>query len=75
MSKAKDVRASSSVMEKLIEDQGIQVKQFHSGELVEGLVISVSHDQVLLDIAQKPRALYLGQKWEKCEHYPCLEAR
>ena len=62
MSKAKDVRASSSVMEKLIEDQGIQVKQFHSGELVEGLVISVSHDQVLLDIGAKAEGVVSGSE-------------
>jgi len=62
MSKAKNVRASSSVMDKLIDDHGIQVKQFHQGELVEGVVISVSHDQVLLDIGAKAEGVVSGSE-------------
>mgnify|MGYP006285285459 CR=1 FL=1 len=53
MAKATKVHSDSPVMEKLIEEKGIQVKQFRSGDLVEGVVISASHDQVLLDIGAK----------------------
>lgn len=62
MAKAAKVKNDSPVMEKLIEEKGIQVRQFKPGELVEGVVISVSHDQVLLDIGAKAEGVVSGSE-------------
>jgi small subunit ribosomal protein S1 len=62
MSKARKVRNDSPVMDKLVEEHGIQVKQFRPGELVEGIVVSVSHDQVLLDVDSKAEGVVSGSE-------------
>ncbi|MBD3365779.1 S1 RNA-binding domain-containing protein [candidate division WWE3 bacterium] len=62
MANAKKVHTESSVMDQLLEEHGIQVKQFHPGELVEGVVISVSHEQVLLDIGAKAEGVVSGSE-------------
>jgi ribosomal protein S1 len=62
MAKARKVSTDSSVMEKLLEEHGIQVRQFRPGELVEGIVVSASHNQVLLDIGAKAEGIVSGSE-------------
>ncbi len=62
MSKSRNVRTDSSVMDKLISERGLQVKKFRPGELVEGIVVSVSRNQVLLDIGAKAEGIVSGSE-------------
>ena len=62
MSKSRKVSNDSSVMEKLIGDKGIQIRQYRPGDLVEGVVVSASHDQVLLDIGAKAEGIVSGSE-------------
>lgn len=62
MSKARKVHSDSPAMNKLVEEKGIQVSQFRPGDLVEGTVISSSHNQVLLDIGAKAEGVVSGSE-------------
>ncbi|MBP8960996.1 S1 RNA-binding domain-containing protein [Patescibacteria group bacterium] len=62
MSKARRVQTDSSVMDKLIADSGIQIQRFRPGDLVEGVVVSVSHNQILLDIGAKAEGIVSGSE-------------
>jgi len=61
MSKARRVYKKSSVMEKLIKDHGMDVKQLKRGELVEGIVVSVSHRELILDVGSKSEGIITGE--------------
>lgn len=60
MSKAKQVHKESSAMTKLIDDGGLSVKQAQVGDLIEGVVVSVSHGEVLVDIGAKSEGMISG---------------
>jgi len=64
MPKARKIHKDSSKMEKLLKDKGVDIKQFKSGELVEGVVVSVSHGEVLLDVGAKSEGIVSGSELE-----------
>lgn len=47
-------------MTKLMEDNGGNIKQFHPGDLVQGVVVSVTHGEVLLDLGSKSEGIING---------------
>jgi small subunit ribosomal protein S1 len=60
MSKARKVYKENTVMQKLLDDSGADIKQFHTGELIEGVVVSVTHGEVLLDVGAKSEGIITG---------------
>ncbi|EKE00487.1 MAG: 30S ribosomal protein S1 [uncultured bacterium] len=73
MSKAKKVSKVSSVMSKLLEDKGVEIKQFYPGELVEGVVVSVSHGEILLDVGAKSEGIISGVELGEDRSYKELQ--
>jgi len=62
MSKASQVHNENSAMQKLIEEKGLTLKNFHVGDLVEGIIVSISHGEILLDIGSKSEGIISGSE-------------
>jgi small subunit ribosomal protein S1 len=60
MSKASKVSHESQVMQKLLADKGVDIKEYRAGDLIEGIVVSVSHGEVLLDVGAKSEGIITG---------------
>ncbi len=51
MSKARKIQKKESAMSKYLTDKDLQMKQaFRLGDMVEGVVVNVSHEEILVDI-------------------------
>src|SRR3989344_1173655 len=62
MTKAKNVLKQNSIMQKLLEDNVSDIKQFRAGDLVDGIVVSASHKEVLLDVGAKSEGIVTGEE-------------
>jgi small subunit ribosomal protein S1 len=62
MPKARKVHNESEVMQKLIEKHGMDVVRLTPGTLVEGVVVSVAHGEVLLDVGSKSEGIITGEE-------------
>jgi small subunit ribosomal protein S1 len=62
MSKARKIHKDSPKMKKLLDNAKADVKQFKQGELVEGVVVSASHREVLLDVGAKSEGIITGSE-------------
>jgi small subunit ribosomal protein S1 len=62
MSKSKNVHKEDSIMTKLLDDAAVEVKQFNYGDLVEGVVVSVGHGEILLDVGAKSEGIISGEE-------------
>ncbi len=62
MSKARSIYKEDSKMKSLLEDRGIVIKQFKPGDLVEGIVVSVNHGEILLDVGAKSEGIVTGEE-------------
>lgn len=60
MSKSKKVHKASSAMAKLLTEKDLQMKELIPGELIEGIVVSVSHGEVLVDVGAKSEGIVTG---------------
>jgi len=57
MSKAKKIQKKESAMSKYLTDKDLQMKQFRLGDMVEGVVVNVSHEEILVDIGAKSEGI------------------
>lgn len=62
MTKAKKVFKADSKMDQLLKDRGLEIKQFIVGELIEGIVVSVTNGEVLLDVGSKSEGIISGEE-------------
>ncbi|MFZ5424223.1 MAG: 30S ribosomal protein S1 [Patescibacteria group bacterium] len=62
MSKAREIHKEDSIMTKLLKDKNLEIKQFYPGELVEGIVVSVDHGELLLDVGAKSEGIITGEE-------------
>jgi len=60
MPKARKVHKKDSKMEDFFKDKDLELKEHHAGDLVEGIVVSVSHGEVLLDVGAKSEGIISG---------------
>lgn len=62
MPRAKKVHKDDSKMKDYLKDSDLELKEYHSGELVEGTVVSVSHGEVLVDVGAKSEGIISGSE-------------
>lgn len=62
MPKAIKVHKDSQVMKDLLAKSSSDVKSFQQGELVEGIVVSVSHGEILVDVGAKSEGIISGME-------------
>jgi small subunit ribosomal protein S1 len=62
MSKATQIRKETPAMKKLIEDKGLNIKQLQPGDLIEGVVVSISHGEILIDVGAKSEGIISGSE-------------
>lgn len=62
MSKAHKVHKQDSAMAKLLQEKDLEMKELHPGELIEGIVVSVSHGELLLDVGAKSEGIVTGSE-------------
>lgn len=60
MSKATKVHKDNPVMAKLLQEKYLKVKELRVGDLVEGIVVSVSHGEILVDVGSKSEGIVTG---------------
>ncbi len=60
MSKAKRVHKPDSKMETFLKDKDIDLKEYSQGDLVEGIVVSVSPGEILMDVGAKSEGIISG---------------
>lgn len=63
MAKARQIHKENSAMTSLIDKHGMDVKQFNSGDLVEGIIVSITHDAIMLDIGAKSEAVIPAEEY------------
>lgn len=49
-------------MDELLKKDSAKVKQFKTGELVEGIVVSVTHGEILVDVGAKSEGIISGSE-------------
>lgn len=49
-------------MKKLIDQKGLTMKELRPGELVEGVVVSISHGEILVDVGSKSEGVISGSE-------------
>jgi len=69
MSKATKVHKENSKMQKLLEEKGVDVKQFRTGDLIDGVVVSVSHGEILVDVGAKSEGIVSGAELGTDDRY------
>ncbi|HXK52737.1 S1 RNA-binding domain-containing protein [Candidatus Nomurabacteria bacterium] len=62
MPQARKISNPSPVMDSLLGKAGANLKQYAYGELVEGVVVSVTHSEVLLDLGAKSEGIITGEE-------------
>jgi ribosomal protein S1 len=62
MTKSSKVRKPNSAMAKLLTDKDLEMKDLRVGELVEGIVVSISHGELLLDVGAKTEGMISGSE-------------
>ena len=62
MAKAKQIHKDSSKMAQFLTDANLAMKSIRSGELVEGIVVSLTHNELLLDVGAKSEGVVSGQE-------------
>ncbi len=60
MSKARKIRNDSDAMSKLLQSKGLAINELKTGEMIEGLVVSVSHREILVDVGAKSEGIISG---------------
>lgn len=61
--KSYKVNNPNSLMDELLKNSPVQIKNFKPGDLVDGLVVSVSPDQILVDIGAKSEGVVLKDEF------------
>ncbi len=73
MSKSTKVFKENSVMTKLLEQKGVDIKQHQPGDLIDGVVVSVSHGEILLDVGSKSEGIISGAELGEDKSYLTLK--
>jgi small subunit ribosomal protein S1 len=60
MTKAKKIQKKESAMSKYLTDKDLQIKQLHVGDMVEGVVVSAGHKEILVDVGAKSEGIITG---------------
>jgi len=60
MSKAKKIHKKDSAMSKYLTDKDLQMKQLRVGDMIEGVVVSASHKEILVDVGAKSEGIITG---------------
>lgn len=61
MSKASKVQNDSPTMDKLLGDE-LDIREYKYGDLIEGVVVSSGHNEVLLDVGAKSEGMISGEE-------------
>jgi len=62
MTKAKKVNNKESAMSKYLSDKDLQIKSLHPGDMIEGIVVSANHREVLIDVGAKSEGIITGSE-------------
>src|SRR4030066_1800302 len=62
MSQAKKIHNADSKMESLLKNREIDIKEYKVGDLIEGVVVSVSHGEILIDVGAKSEGIISGSE-------------
>ena len=60
MSKARKIQKDNPKMAKLLESKNMSIKQFQTGELIQGVVVAASSREVLVDVGAKSEGIISG---------------
>ena len=74
MGKAIKIQKENKVMTELLKEHGVDIKQFKQNDVVEGVVVSASTKEILLDIGAKSEGIISGvELGEDTEYYKNLK--
>jgi len=62
MSKAKKIKKKESAMSKYLTDKDLQVKELHVGDMIDGVVVSANHREILVDVGAKSEGIITGSE-------------
>ena len=60
MTKAKKILKKDSAMSKYLTDKDLQIKQLRIGDMIDGVVVSASHKEILVDVGAKSEGIISG---------------
>lgn len=67
MTKAKKIQKKDSAMSKYLTDKDLQIKQLRVGDTVEGVVVSASHREILIDVGAKSEGIITGMELSEAD--------
>ncbi|MBU0534715.1 MAG: S1 RNA-binding domain-containing protein [Patescibacteria group bacterium] len=62
MTKARKVHNEKSAMSKFISDKDLQMKELRVGDMINGVVVSASHREILVDVGAKSEGIITGSE-------------
>jgi small subunit ribosomal protein S1 len=60
MAKARKIQKKDSAMSKYLTDQDLHVKELKVGDMIEGVVVSATHKEILVDVGAKSEGIITG---------------
>ena len=60
MAKAKKIQKKDSAMSKYLTDQDLHIKELKVGDMIEGVVVSSTHKEILVDVGAKSEGIITG---------------
>lgn len=60
MSKARKIHNEKSAMAKIITEKDLQMKDLRVGDMIDGVVVSASHREILVDVGAKSEGIITG---------------
>ena len=67
MSKATKIPQKDSAMSKYLTDAYLEMKELHPGDLIEGIVVSISHGELLVDVGAKSEGIVTGSELSEAD--------
>jgi small subunit ribosomal protein S1 len=67
MAKARKIQKKDSAMSKYLTDQDLHIKELKVGDMIEGVVVSATHKEILVDVGAKSEGIITGTELSEAD--------
>ena len=60
-------------MSKYLTDQDLHIKELKVGDMIEGVVVSATHKEILVDVGAKSEGIITGTELEADKSYKSIQ--
>jgi len=69
MAKAKKIQKKDSAMSKYLTDQDLHIKELKVGDMIEGVVVSATYKEILVDVGAKSEGIITGIELSEADKF------